>query len=46
VAEDVRALQLLLEGARAHRLLNQTDDLEGFTVPSWDWIEISANPGY
>jgi hypothetical protein len=27
-------------------LLDQTDDLEGFTVPTWDWIEISANPGY
>lgn len=26
-------------------LLNQSDDLEGFTIPSWDWIEISANPG-
>jgi hypothetical protein len=27
-------------------LLNQADDLAGFTIPSWDWIEISANPGY
>jgi hypothetical protein len=27
-------------------ILDQTDDLEGFTVPTWDWIEISANPGY
>ena len=26
-------------------ILNQTDDLEGFTVPPWDWIEISTNPG-
>lgn len=26
-------------------ILNQSDDLEGFTIPSWDWIEISANPG-
>ena len=26
-------------------LLNQTDSLEGFTVPEWDWIEVSANPG-
>lgn len=26
-------------------ILNQGDDLEGFTVPQWDWIEISANPG-
>ncbi|GDX83312.1 hypothetical protein LBMAG42_51230 [Deltaproteobacteria bacterium] len=26
-------------------ILNQGDDLEGFTVPAWDWIEISANPG-
>jgi len=26
-------------------LLEQTDDLEGFTVPPWDWIEISLNPG-
>ncbi len=26
-------------------ILNQGDDLEGFTVPNWDWIEISANPG-
>jgi hypothetical protein len=26
-------------------LLNQSDDLEGFTIPSWDWIEISTNPG-
>ncbi len=26
-------------------ILNQGDDLEGFTVPQWDWIEVSANPG-
>ncbi len=26
-------------------LLNQSDELEGFTIPPWDWIEISANPG-
>lgn len=26
-------------------LLDQSDDLEGFTIPAWDWIEISANPG-
>ncbi len=26
-------------------ITNDTDDLEGFTVPPWDWIEISANPG-
>jgi hypothetical protein len=26
-------------------VLNQMDDLTGFTIPSWDWIEISANPG-
>ena len=26
-------------------LLNQSDQLEGFTIPPWDWIEISANPG-
>lgn len=26
-------------------VLNQSDDLEGFTVPPWDWIEISTNPG-
>lgn len=26
-------------------LLEQTDELEGFTIPSWDWIAISANPG-
>src|SRR5690606_32303858 len=26
-------------------LLEQTDDLQGFTIPAWDWIEISANPG-
>ena len=26
-------------------ILNQSDDLEGFTIPAWDWIEISANPG-
>lgn len=26
-------------------ILNQSDDLEGFTIPPWDWIEISANPG-
>lgn len=25
-------------------VLNQTDYLEGFTVPPWDWIVISANP--
>ena len=26
-------------------LINQGDELQGFTIPSWDWIEISANPG-
>jgi len=26
-------------------VLNQGDQLEGFTIPSWDWVEISANPG-
>ena len=26
-------------------VLNQTDNLEGFTVPAWDWIVMSANPG-
>lgn len=26
-------------------ILNQGDDLTGFTVPQWDWIEVSANPG-
>jgi len=26
-------------------VLNQPDSLEGFTVPEFDWIEISANPG-
>ena len=26
-------------------LLNQSDQLEGFTIPSWDWVEISANVG-
>ena len=26
-------------------LLNQSDGLEGFTIPPWDWIEISANKG-
>lgn len=26
-------------------ILNQSDSLEGFTIPPWDWIEISANPG-
>ena len=26
-------------------LLNQSDELEGFTIPPWDWIEISANKG-
>ncbi len=26
-------------------LLDQSDSLEGFTIPSWDWIQISANPG-
>ena len=26
-------------------LLNHTDYLEGFTVPSFDFIEVSANPG-
>jgi hypothetical protein len=26
-------------------ILDQGDELEGFTVPPWDWIEISANPG-
>jgi len=26
-------------------LLNHGDTLEGFTIPAWDWIEISSNPG-
>jgi len=26
-------------------VLNQPDDLTGFTIPAWDWVEISANPG-
>ena len=26
-------------------ILDQPDHLEGFTIPAWDWIEISANPG-
>ncbi len=26
-------------------LLDQPDFLTGFTIPAWDWIEISANPG-
>lgn len=26
-------------------ILNQSDELEGFTIPNWDWIEVSANPG-
>ncbi len=26
-------------------ILDQSDELEGFTVPNWDWIEVSANPG-
>jgi Tol biopolymer transport system component len=31
---------------RIHVLvLNHGDELEGFTIPSWDWIVMSANPG-
>ena len=31
---------------RVHVLvLNHGDELEGFTIPSWDWIVMSANPG-
>ena len=26
-------------------IINQSDYLEGFTIPSWDWIEVSANVG-
>lgn len=26
-------------------ILEQADDLEGFAVPGWDWIQVSANPG-
>jgi hypothetical protein len=26
-------------------VLNQGDELQGFTIPAWDWIELSANPG-
>ena len=26
-------------------LIEQFDALQGFTIPSWDWVEISANPG-
>lgn len=31
---------------RVHVLvLNHGDELQGFTIPSWDWIVMSANPG-
>ena len=26
-------------------VLNQGDTLEGFTIPNWDWIVMSSNPG-
>lgn len=26
-------------------VLEHADDLEGFAVPGWDWIQVSANPG-
>jgi len=26
-------------------MLDQGDDLAGFTIPAWDWVQISANPG-
>ena len=26
-------------------VVNQGDDLTGFTIPTWDWIVMSANPG-
>ncbi len=26
-------------------VLNQGDELQGFTIPTWDWVELSANPG-
>lgn len=26
-------------------IVDQPDRLTGFTVPDWDWVEISANPG-
>ena len=26
-------------------LLDQSDDLEGFTIPAWNWIEVSGDPG-
>jgi hypothetical protein len=26
-------------------VLNQGDELQGFTIPAWDWVELSANPG-
>jgi hypothetical protein len=26
-------------------LLEQGDELNGFTIPGWDWVQISANPG-
>ncbi len=26
-------------------VLEQGDELTGFTIPSWDWVQISANPG-
>ena len=26
-------------------VINQGDQLEGFTIPTWDWVELSANPG-
>ncbi|MCB9761924.1 MAG: PD40 domain-containing protein [Alphaproteobacteria bacterium] len=26
-------------------ILDQSDHLEGFTIPSWDWVEVSANAG-
>ena len=26
-------------------ILEQSDTLQGFTIPAWDWVEVSANPG-
>lgn len=50
IAEDVyprecAALSYWLKEKVHIVILEQGDDLEGFAVPGWDWIQVSANPG-
>ena len=45
LAQDVCRVQLLPQRKDHVVLLNQGDELQEFTIPAWDWVELSANPG-